>query len=292
MTFNPANPEEGIYPNLSEKVYRAAPGISQSMVKEMEYSPAHYHAKVFGPPSEPTDAQIIGTLTHALVLQNRCLFAAIPANAPRRPTKAQREAKKPSPETIGTIEWWRHFEASHQGRELLDQETCDSIHRIRDSVMAHPTASAILARAQPQDTEVAAFKRHEATGLLLKGLADVVVSDDAMMLTIPDLKTCQLGGASKEEFSKSIYNWGYHRQAAWYLDLFGATYFMFIAVEKEPPYAVACYNLDRESIERGRHENERDLAIIKKCTDENKWPSYHEGIETIGVPDWVKRRNV
>lgn len=291
MTFDPAKPEEGVFPNLDEKIYRAANAISQSSLKEMEYSPAHFRAKM-GVVSEPTDAQIIGTLTHALVLQGRCLFVPIPANAPRRPSKTQREAKKPSPETIGAIEWWKHFESSNQGREILDQETCDSIQRIRDSVMAHPIARTILERATSKNVEVACFQIHEETGLMLKGLADVVVSDDKNLLTIPDLKTCLLGGASKEEFSRAIYNFGYFRQAAFYLDLFGASFFMFIAVEKEPPYAVACYNLDKESIERGRQANERDLRTVRKCLDENHWPAYSDKIETIGVPDWVKRREV
>lgn len=291
MTFDPTKPEEGVYCDLPESVYRAADAISQSQLKEMEYSPAHFRAKM-GVVSEPTDAQIIGTLTHALTLQGRCLFVPIPANSPRRPTKAQINAKKPSPETVEAISWWKHFEASNQGREILDEETCESIHRIRDSVMAHPLARTILERATDKNVEVACFKMHEPTGLMLKGLADVVVSDDKNLMTIPDLKTCLIGGASKEEFSRTIYKYGYERQAAFYLDLFGATYFMFIAVEKEPPYAVACYNLDRESIERGRLANERDLMRVKTCMENNCWPAYSDTIETIGVPEWVKRRDV
>jgi exodeoxyribonuclease VIII len=256
QNFNPTNPEEGIYPNLPEPIYRKAPGISQSALKEMEYSPAHYRSYVTAPPTPSTPDQLIGTMTHALILQKKELFTVIPADAPKMPTKAQVNAKKPSDETKEAISWWNQFRTANPGRELIDREDADRMYAMQRSVLAHPIASEVLKRAS--GFEVAAFKLHH-TGLLMKGLADCVCTDDNNMTTIPDLKTTGLGGASFYKFRKAIFDWGYHRQAAYYLDLFGASFFMFIVVEKEPPYAVACYNLLPASLHKGRSDNERDL---------------------------------
>ena len=288
--FDPANPQPGIYPNLPEQVYRSAQGISQTEIKEVEVSPAHFAARKFGKAKEPTDAQVVGTLTHALVLQNRQLFCVVPEDAPRKPTQAQINAKKPSDETLAAIQWWKTYEFNTRGKTPVSKEQADHLFEMQAAVLRHPIANSILRRATLASAEVAAFKKHEETGLMMKGLADLVVHDDDNFMVLPDLKTTPAGGASSKEFSKSIFNWGYHRQAAWYLDLFGATHFMFIAVEKEPPYAVAVYKLQTDAIEMGRRANERDLRILKKCFDENKWPGYSEEIEFIGLPEWAKKR--
>lgn len=137
---------------------------------------------------------------------------------------------------------------------------------------------------------MACWKTHEPTELLIKGRADRVTTDNSDYIVIPDLKTVPRGGASREEFTRDIYKWGYYRQAAFYLDFFGATFFVFIVVEKEPPYAVACYNLDARAIQLGRFENERDLALVKRCSDSGKWPAYPAGLGEISVPEWVLKR--
>lgn len=288
LNFNPSNPEEGIYPDIPEAVYRNAPGINQSSLKEL-ITPAHYHAYVTGPKKPPTPDQIIGTLTHALVLQKRELFAVIPKSAPKMPTKAQLNAKKPSPESQDAIAWWNHFRQSNPGKEFLDQEEAAQIRAMAASVWNHPTASEILSAAST--FEVAAFKRHH-TGLMLKGLADCIATDANNYLTVPDLKTVQAGGASELEFIKQIYNWSYHRQASFYLDLFGATYFIFIVVEKEAPFAVNCFNLEQKDIRLGREQNERDLKLIAECEKTGEWPGYTTGLKTIGIPEWALNREM
>jgi hypothetical protein len=290
MNFDITNPAEGIYPGLPEPVYRSAPGISQSNLKEVLVSPLHYWTKINSPPTPPTPAQRIGTITHSLVLQNKVQFVVLPEDAPKKPTKAQRDAKKPSPDTVEAIAWWDKFEANNKGREVLDKEEAAHIYGMRQSVLDHPIAGEILRRAT--SAEVAAFKRHESTGLLMKGLADVVCTDDNNYITIPDLKTCQYGCASKEEFSKQIFNWGYAFQAAYYLDLFGASFFIFIAVEKEPPYAVATYRVEADTVALGREAYEKCLQKVKQCMDDNKWPAYSQELELIGVPEWAKKRSL
>ena len=73
-----------------------------------------------------------------------------------------------------------------------------------------------------------------------------------------------------------------------YIDLVGALFFTFIAIEKTAPHGIGIYNLDRESIEIGRQENERCLAMIAECTKKNAWPGYATEVQTISLPRWAK----
>ncbi len=289
MTLDPTNPQEGIYFNVPEPDYRRAPGYSQSQLKLCEHSMLHFRTAIDAPPTPSTAAQIDGTLIHALVLQKKELFAVIPKDAPKQPTKAQLKAKKPSEDSIFAINYWSIFRGQHPNKEFITQDEADTIHRIRDAIMADPDASEMLSRSNR--FEVAGFKKH-STGLMLKGLADCLTVDDNNFTVVPDIKTCQLGGASKEAFQAAIADYGYYRQAAFYLDLFEASFFLFIAVEKEPPFAVACYLADSRMVRIGREQNERDLERIAQCELTDTWPGYPSGIQTIGLPDWKKFRTL
>ncbi len=275
--------------NVPMSEYRAASGVSQGNLKEIAISPAHYRAAVTTPEEEPTQAQKIGQVIHSVLLDHTfSQFVIRPDTYP-----ATVKGKKGMPDITVNKKW---SGTANYCKEWMEQQevtvitTTDwtDIRGMIASIQSHPKASRIL--NGEGNNEVSIWKRHEPTGLLLKGRADRVTTDNNDFICIPDLKSCQRGGAAQDEFSRSIYNYGYERQAAYYLDLFGATFFIFIAVEKEAPYAVACYNLSPDSIALGRRQNERDLAIVNRCTETGVWPAYPEGLYTIGVPDWVLKR--
>lgn len=280
----------GIVFDVPEDVYRSSPGVCQSDLKEMRISPAHYHHRITAQKEPPTPAQITGTLTHSLILCGRKDFVVLPDDAPKRPTKAQYEAKKPSEETIKAMYWWRNFLGLDAGKEILSKEDADHLEAMKASVYRHPVAREILERNGRN--EVACWKRHEPTGLLLRGRADRVTTDNQGYTCIPDLKTVPYGGAKESEFTRDIFKWGYHFQGAFYKDLFEASYFVFIVVEKEPPYAVACYNLSPEAVNYGRREYQAALEQVSTCAASNEWPSYSTGLNPITLPEWVLRKEM
>ena len=81
-----------------------------------------------------------------------------------------------------------------------------------------------------------------------KGKADIVVEGGDMLV---DIKT-----TSKPitDFRKSAYRYSYHRQAAFYLDGFGAKEFVFIVIETNEPYQIGIYRCSDHFIEQGREE--------------------------------------
>jgi exodeoxyribonuclease VIII len=65
--------------------------------------------------------------------------------------------------------------------------------------------------------------------------------------------------------------------------------FVFIAVEKEPPYAVSLYSLDERSRELGTSQFRADLETLRHCLDADEWPCYGNGIKTLSLPAWSFR---
>jgi exodeoxyribonuclease VIII len=259
---------EGTFYSLPEDIYRQAPGANISSLKAMRRSPAHYLAKVMAPASEPTPALIFGTLLHRACLEPQNLdgsYVVKPADMDFR-TKVGKE--------------WRDA----QTVPIIDAQQAEALQKASAKVLAHPHASAILARA---DKEVSVFKKRSLTSdLLLKGRMDAVAVDEQGLTTIADIKTCE--DASSDAFARSIATYGYAEQAAFYMDLIGASYFLFIAVEKYAPYEVAIYCLDEESIALGRERNNRHLDLLERCLAANEFVGYSPEIETISLPRWAK----
>lgn len=94
---------------------------------------------------------------------------------------------------------------------------------------------------------------------------------------IGDLKT--VTSADPEEFRRTAYNLGYHQSAAHYQDTVqGVTgfkpRFVFLLVEKEPPFLTSVVELDDEFLMWGRIENERAMRIYLECKANDHWPGY------------------
>ena len=129
------------------------------------------------------------------------------------------------------------------------------------------------------------------SGLQCKCRPDWLTDDGSLII---DLKTTE--DASPKGFEKSVGNWRYHVQAAWYLhgiEQASGTrpdQFIFICVEKKPPYAVAVYAADPEMIEIGWQQAQRDLEVLATCKAANAWPGYSDQIETISLPRWMRPR--
>ena len=264
----------GLRSGLSYEKYSEIRAVNRSLLEKMMRSPAHAREYMLNP-QEPTAAQKIGQAVHVAILEPE-KFQAEYAVAPPidRRTKAGKEA-------------WDAFRASSGSRIILDNDEAALCEALRTSVKDHPEASKIV--ASRGTCESVACWRDGATGLDCKARIDLYC--DFAGSTVVELKTTR--DASPEGFSREISRYGYHRQAAYYLGgleaLSPATdrKFIFIAVEKEPPYAVGVYELDESSIEQGRVEIECLLSSYAKCVQEGVWPGYSPTIRPIGIPKWA-----
>jgi exodeoxyribonuclease VIII len=180
-------------------------------------------------------------------------------------------------------------------RKVLKPEEWDQLMNMRDAVHAHPIARALLL-GKPGVAERSVYWVDEATGELCRCRPDFWREDDIVV----DLKTTE--DASAEGFSKSIANWSYDTQSAFYRDGCAAVgrplrAFVFLAVEKSArvvegkALGVATYQLDEAGEEMGRAQYRRDLATYAECKRTNVWPCYSDKIETISLPQWHMNRN-
>jgi hypothetical protein len=69
-----------------------------------------------------------------------------------------------------------------------------------------------------------------------------------------------------------------------------ARHFVNIAVEKEPPYAVALYRIDEDSILRGANQLKQLKALYAECLKTNTWPAYGDKVRDISLPEWSAKR--
>ena len=263
---------EGVYFDLAEDIYRAATGVNISALKSMGKSPAHYLAQLTQPKSEPTPAMVFGTLLHRAALEPHKLEGSF--------------AVKPDGMTFVTKEGkaWRDA----QTLPIITAEQNEALKGAAVSVAEHKAVKKIL-NLDDARREVSVFKRRikkNPNSTLLKGRLDIVFDDDERNTCIADIKTTE--DASPEGFAKSIAAFGYAQQAAYYMDLLEASFFLFIAVEKVAPYAVGVYCLDAESIALGREKNTRQLDLLEQCQESGIWPAYSQEIETITLPRWAK----
>lgn len=256
---------------MTEAQYRASEAISKS---DLDYiapprTPAHYKAHKDGMlVREETPAMRLGTLTHRAILEPDSMQAAF-AVRPEGLSFTTKEGKA-----------WRDA----QKAPIITQEEADSIKGMVASVWAHPAAKRLLDGAK---TEQCLFAE-DANGMIRKGRLDALPGGSAIV----DIKTT--GSADAQEFERSIGKFRYHVQAAYYLDLckligIEKRQFVFVAVEKQPPYGVAVYSLGQDAISLGRMEYQRDLAAVRHCTETGEWPAFGDEILIVGLPAWMQK---
>lgn len=236
----------GIY-HLSAVDYHAADGISKGGLDAISKSPAHYR---YGE-QEDTAALRQGRAIHTAVLEPE-LFGATYALAEGRRNKGAEKTE------LTKLEWET---ARNVAAAVLNHPTCQDLFNqgeAEQSVFWYDPETLLLCRCRPD------WSREEI---------------------LVDLKTTK--DASPNGFARAVETYRYHVQAAFYLDGWSAVTdrycneFIFIAVEKTPPYAIGLYRLPAWKIEEGRNLYRRDLAIYERCRDCEEWPGYSTDIITL-----------
>ena len=110
------------------------------------------------------------------------------------------------------------------------QEPLDNMWGNLRSTSGNSSAMNILGEEGNSYEDIVVWK-NKRTNINCKGKLDIVNSKKRF---IADLKST--GDASLSGFKKSIRNFKYHKQAAFYLDALGYDDYYIIAVEKTAPY--------------------------------------------------------
>lgn len=272
--------EPGVY-DIPAELYHAdpVPGGSLSRSGAMKLLPPSCPAlfrweQLHGRPSKREFD--LGHAAHALVLGTGPELVKVEASD-WRTNKAKADAA----------------EARERGAVPLLPGEHQMVHDMATALAKHPVARALFNpdHGLPEQTLV---WRDEPTGVWRRALLDWLPDPDGPgRLIIPDYKTTKCADPGK--LSRTIADYGYHQQDAWYqdaataLDLSDDTAFVFVFQEKTAPYLVTVVELDALAVRIGRDLNRRAIDLYAQCVRHNTWPGYSDEVESVPLPAWVER---
>lgn len=259
---------------MSNTEYRASEGLSYSESKLLLRSPAHYRWWKDNPQaSKPSPAMIFGTLMHCALLEPTefdTRYAVVPDIS-----KNSRDYKQIV------------AELALQGLTPITRDDRTWAFEAAESLKRHPRVGPLLEGGMP---EVSCWWTDTATGIECKARLDWVNERPPAAILL-DVKTT--ADAAREAFARSVVNFQYHRQAAWYEDGYalasglGVSPMLFAVVESSPPFACAAYTLDKWFMAQARKVNTQARALYAHCMAMNDWPGYDPTITDLVAPRWA-----
>lgn len=262
---------------MTEKQYRAHPAVSRSELWRISESPEKFRYYKDNQ-EEPTPALLFGQLFHKMALEPETLhdeFAIIP-DFDRR-TKAGKEA-------------YSQFLSEADGKTIVTGDMFALSEAICKSLYSSGFAKKLLSGVH----EKVFFWTDELTGEECKCRVDCITEVGELPLII-DIKTCAC--AESEAFMKAAIKHGYDFQSGMYTEgvkvCTGKQHgFVFIAVEKEPPYAVNILQADKLFITRGYDLFREYIGIYHDCKMTDNWYGYlgrHNMINNLGLPSYLAK---
>lgn len=179
------------------------------------------------------------------------------------------------------------------GAVPLRPSEMEQVQAMAASLRQHPVAAALL-DPSTGDPEQSLFWIDQ-TGVWCRARLDFLRNRAPGRVIIPDYKTST--SASLEAIQRAIASYGYHQQAAWYLDGVKALgiaddpAFVFIVQEKTAPYLVTVVQLDPVAERIGRRLNRQAIDIYRQCVATGRWPGYADDIQLVSLPAWVERQH-
>ena len=284
----------GMFPAMTGDAYHAAPGDSSSTIKAvMEKSLLHYWHEYENPDREADDPDQdeekaaekaadakhdldFGTVIHAAVLEPDTLPGLYVVSPPfnRRTTAGRTERKA--------------FFAAHRDVAVLTEKEVKSVYAIRDRIYKHREIAPLLHGGK---AEQSFFARCPRTGALRKCRPDYMHDNGFAILDIKSAAT-----AHPKEFSRDAGKFAYDIGVPWYLDTLSDLYgeapqhFIFIPIEKEPPYAMGLYYCKPPDIKRARECYQKQWDRLIQARRTNYWPDYAgEQAMPLDLPSYLNR---
>ncbi|MBE0505874.1 MAG: PD-(D/E)XK nuclease-like domain-containing protein [Marinospirillum sp.] len=273
--------KSGVYSGISNSDYHGGAGYSKSQLDMVSAAPGLLAWSKAAPQDNSSAAANLGTALHTLLLEPHLFeqqFICEPEKFDRRTTAGKQAAAE--------------FEQQAAGKTILSLDEHNMLLMQRDSVMAHPEARALMT-APDGKAELSAYWEDPDTGLLCRCRPDWWAFPEVIV----DVKTTDFPAAFP--FAKSVYEYRYHVQDAFYADgcsIASGTRieeFLFLAIGKRREmgkYPVHVHRLTVRAKDLGRDLYKRDLNAILECEskygDMDKWPA----VESLDLPVYAYTR--
>lgn len=280
----------GIYSGISNADYHAdKDSYSSSLVKKMEIPAQAKHA--MDNPQEHKDCFRIGSGIHNFILERDSFYLnyLTGISCPRR-SKADKQSWADWFTEHGAngneiienpaAKWNGMFE-QQSGRNLVTPEEIQRFSDMATSVASNKNAIELLEKGKPEQS---VYWQDQQTGLNLRCRPDYLNDD-----FISDLKSCD--SVSDHAITRSFVNYRYGISQAMYQDgvkqvLDDWRPFIFIFIDKNPPYLCRVISLDELSQQAGWQKYQNLLSKLDQCLQQDVWPSIPDNLE-FTLPDWA-----
>lgn len=266
--------------NEPPEIYHSTQAISKSGMDKLRQAPAKFKSWLEGNVEEKTDALLFGSVFHCLVLEPNEFNKRYTVKQFNGATKAGKEEAT---------------SAKALGLELVPPRVYENAYAMAGSVRNHPLIGQIMS-AHDKQTEISIYWSENMDNLEIpcKARLDMLATVPGFGLVAVDLKSTD--DASPEALERSLYKWGYHRQAAWYRRALRAvgmesSVFVLVAVEKTAPYLITAANISEAAQQVGLEEIKEALNTYTSCIKSGLWSGYVSEIIDIDLPEWVYKRS-
>lgn len=257
--------------------------ISKSRLSKISVCP-EYFKYCEDNPQEPSDDLTLGSAFHKIVLEPDTFdeeFSVFPT--------FDRRTKQ------GKLDYELYINSLPENIAVITEEQFQTINRMKESILRNPYAKKLIDGQREQSF----YFVDELTKVQCKCRPDIwrKVSD---RVVITDLKSAR--SAMPGDFMRDVVKYHYDLQVAMYREGVSKVLgipkenvdFVFIAVEKKPPYLLNIMQADTYVIQKGEADFREYIGTYAECKKTDNWYGFngeHGIINTLSLPDYLIQKD-
>lgn len=268
MKFNPKNPKQGKYLDLTNELYHSSKGIGNSSLQMIANNPADYIWSQ-NAPCDPvkTGAFDVGTAIHAALLE---------------PHKAEAFEVFTDTKSRDTVKFTK-FVQDNPDKMVLTENEYYFMRLSVDSAHAHPTVSRLLKMKGERESSI--FWHDKERDIMCKIRPDLDLTIGGMNRLVDVKKTASIDDwRSDVQWKNPLFKFNYGHNAAYYLhvasNFYGIEYneYTFVLIQStisDGKYPVGVFTITREELTRYGFFDQvyNNLDLYAECLHSNKWDS-------------------
>ena len=235
---------------------------------------------------QPSASMEWGSLVDCLITQPESFnerYVVIPEDAPRKPSITQINAKKPSPDTVIAVAYWKKMDEDKRikiSSEMLYNAQCAKDAFLRNDACRETLESSDSQIILVDETATTVFPGLNVS-LKRKCMMDFLRKDNSV---IADLKTTN--DNSDRGIYQAIYRFKYHMKMAFYQimceDCYGQSPELVLHFQRsEPPYDTNSVKLGPKMIAEGREAVIEAIKKLAQINPKNEASYMNYGIKEI-----------
>lgn len=258
---------------LNENDYRSSEGLSNSFLLRFRKNPATAFLQ-----KKPSESMIFGSAFHSMILEPSEFEKTYFFGDFDLRTKAGKELAEKNADKICL-----------KTTKLYDLNSM-KVNLLKFKVFSDTMIIDLVNNEKSLKESCFFWHDKDFPALKKKAKLDLISFLDDQIF-IFDIKTTD----DASLFEKSIQNYQYYRQAAWYMEAVSTEFdnnnvrFIFLAVETSAPYGVKAYELNNAYIKHANIEAYCDLLNYQNWLDRGSDINevYPEGITEVKKPEWL-----